>query len=552
MGKNDIIREVKDSELEPYVLKETIGVEEINEMKQQLPEITSIKQLLALSPKNDPFYMQDFKKKRAEWFAEVWKKEGKPIIHPRGLHYQILGKGYQFEIDGEMVSYQNTDQSWSYLEKGAKYARFEGLVPYEKILDEKNPEPKDVAYYDKHYEFKPFEVNYLSIWGNYINTIDDLEQYFEDQANHITRTLFEKVKYYSDSAQSNHIEIWAEKSGVIPKHIAWEFNATIRPAGGGEPSVRMCYEAIITAKEKEKDLHIFMLSDFDPKGRDMPKSVARKVEKLAKQFGITAYVHYVALTKEQCIKYSLPAVPAKEPKGTSTGMKAYTTLTNIFKEYAGQDPTELNSFQAREPEEYKKTIRDAIKPYYDKNLKEKFKEQLGYFKESIKAMLIMEFYSRILTLKEIKQQYKDGLKELEELEQENREKLDIKTFEMDLEKKKQELESFIEEKEQELGIPEIKEEIFKRTEEIKSIIDARENELDFDTLRENYKQELQLDIEDLLKDQKFNLPEAIVKDPINALLDTRRKYLEQIKKYKEFDIRHKKTGQPAIPPPEPI
>ncbi len=542
MGKKDLIREIKVSELEPYVLKETIGVKEIKEMKQQLPEITKITQLLALAPNNDPFYIRQGYKEKAEWFAEVWKKEGEPTIHPRGLHYQILGEGYQFEIDGEMVSYQNTDQSWNYLKDGAKYARLLGLVPYEKILDKQNPKPEDVAYYTEHQEFKPFGVDYLFIWDNYVDVIDDLEHFFEQKAGEIIRGLFRDVQYYLSSAQPNHIEIWAEKSGVIPEDIAREFNITIRPAKSGEFSLRMCYEAIITAKEKEKDLHIFVLSDFDPKGRDMPKSVARKVEKLAKQFGITAYVHFVALTKEQCIKYSLPSVPAKSPKKDTKGTRGYKSHIKMFKENAGQDPTELNAFQARKPEKYIETIRDAIEPYYDKDLKEKIKEQLKSFKKSIKEMLIMEFESRTPTLNQIKEEYEDGLKELEDLEQEIREKLDIETFEADLLKKSQELENFTEQKRQELGIPELSEEIFEKTEEIKSIIDTRENELDFDTLRGNYKKELQLDIEDLLKDQKFNLPEAIVKDPINALLDTRRDYLEQIKKYKEFDIRHKKRG----------
>ena len=46
-----------------------------------------------------------------------------------------------------------------------------------------------------------------------------------------------------------------------------------------------------------------------------------------------------------------------------------------------------------------------------------------------------------------------------------------------------------------------------------------------------------IDVFELIKDEKFNIPETITEIPKNALLDTTRNYFEQIKKYKEFDIR---------------
>ncbi|GAH44669.1 unnamed protein product, partial [marine sediment metagenome] len=205
-------------------------------------------------------------------------------------------------------------------------------------------------------------------------SIDDfIDRYVDDLVN----AIFDSVKYSAIKEQPNYIEIWAEKQGVIPEKVAREFNATMRPAGGGEFSIKMCSEAVSCAKRREKNLHVFMLSDFDPKGMDMPKSVARKIELIARQEGITAFVHYVGLTKEQCIEYNLPSNPAKTPKGSGTGVKAYKTHTKIFKRYAGQDPTEINSFKALYPAEYNEIIRNAISPYYDTELKDKLDDAIS-------------------------------------------------------------------------------------------------------------------------------------------------------------------------------
>ena len=59
---------------------------------------TRVDNLLALSKTNDPFYIQRNSKEKAEKITEIWKKEGSPTIHPRGLHYRILGEGYHIKI----------------------------------------------------------------------------------------------------------------------------------------------------------------------------------------------------------------------------------------------------------------------------------------------------------------------------------------------------------------------------------------------------------------------------------------------------------------------
>ena len=145
---------MKDQEKE--VINSKIGIGEIKLFAKAKGK--KVDDFLALTKANDPFYIQPNAIEKAEWFANVWNSEGRPRVHPRGLHYQILGKDYPFFMKGEEVEYMNTMQCWHYMEKGAKYARLLGLVPYEYILDMKNPKPENVPSYMKHSKFKPMDV----------------------------------------------------------------------------------------------------------------------------------------------------------------------------------------------------------------------------------------------------------------------------------------------------------------------------------------------------------------------------------------------------------
>lgn len=491
--------------------EEKINLEKIKQMVKETEGITSVDDLLALSKANDPFYIQSNAVEKAEWFADVWIKEGwkekyehwtalgkpqddeskqKYLIHPRGFHYTILGCGYTIISKDNIISYENTDSCWSYLQKGCKYARYLDLVPYDAILDEQNPDPDNVPRYWSHDEFEVKDITIYDDIGELTLpslNFDNIDGFIEDRISDIMNDLFQWVDYHSLSEQSNYLEIWAEKKGVIPVDVAKEFNASIRPAGSGEFSVDMCFQAVKKAKKEKKDLHIFMLSDFDPKGRDMPKSVARKVEFVARNLGVNAFVHFVALTKEQCIEYLLPTVPAKIPKTNSSGAKGYKTHTEIFKNYAGQDPTELNSFLARESDVYRDTIREAIRPYYDEELETKFDDEMDRLKKSIQTKLEGKFLSKKDEMEEIRKELKGRFEELNSI-----------------------LEPIIEKKEVELGL---------------------------DDLKERYAEIVDFNVEELIKGEEFEIPEAEVEDRDDALLDTRRSYLEQIKKYKGFDIR---------------
>ncbi len=66
--------------------------------------------------------------------------------------------------------------------------------------------------------------------------------------------------------------------------------------------------------ETEKPARIIYMSDFDPAGRSMPVSVARKMEFYIHKFDLDVNVtlNPLILTEQQCREYRLPRTPIKE------------------------------------------------------------------------------------------------------------------------------------------------------------------------------------------------------------------------------------------------
>lgn len=433
--------------------------------------------LIALAPQNDPFYIQSASKISAEWIYKIWKKEGEPTKHPRGFHYRIMDKGYKMP-NGK--AYLNTEECWNFLQDGFKYARLLDLIPYEKVLDHQNPDAEETGYWEEHNEisYDSFNSGFQSF-----DEEDSEEEYIQNIIENKGSNF--SIDYNSTLLQHFYIEIWGEKSNIIPRSVATQFDATIRPAGSGEFSLNMCYQALTTARRLGKPLFVFLLTDFDPKGNDMPKSVSRKIEYMAKQMDVTAFVKQISLTKEQCIKYQLPGVPAKIPKGEGTGAKAYRTHTKIFNNAMGRESTEINALMERNEEAYEDEIHQAISPYYDDEMKDKLREMSRDIEEQIEA--------------EIKSVIESNKKKIIEVAK-------------NLTNAEEELDNFIEQKKEELGI---------------------------DGLRGEYNELTEIDSEKIIDSVDVEFPEAEYDAPKDVLLDTNRDYFEQIQVYKENDIRGK-------------
>jgi len=440
-----------------------------------------VRELVALTKKNDPFYILASQVKCAEWLYKLWRKEGCPRTHPRAFYYRTIEKKYKLP-DGKNFG-KNIVNFWTRIQEGFKYARLLGLINDDNIIDAKNPDGIETGNFDEH---KGVNCDYYSVPEVYGDEYEDDNDILRKIINKITDCF--TINFNSALFQPFYIELWAEKSGVIPEHIARKYNATIRPAGAGEFSLDMCYQAVKRAKELNKPLFVFVISDFDTKGIDMPKSAARKIEFYAKRDGVTAYVKHILLTQKQCEKYNLPEIPSKEPKGDSAGAKGYRTQTKTFCERTGRKATEINSFLAREPDAYDEIIHHNVSLCFDEEMDDKTYDLQREIREKIK-----EFVAELI----------------------GNNKEEILTNYKKLRKAEEELQEFVNQKKEELGIS---------------------------NLREEYETVVSVDTDSILQELDYEMPVPEFKEPEDVVLDTNLDYMDQIKLYKNFDVRYYGDG----------
>ena len=196
---------------------------------------------------------------------------------------------------------------------------------------------------------------------------DDADEFIETAAQMISRQAFERIYFDATAEQRYYIEIWSEKSGVIPEDLAAEYGATIRESGKGEFSLSMCEKAVDIADKRNQDLALLVVSDFDASGADMPLSASRKLEVLGAVHDVEVETVQAAVTKQQVEEYWIPGDPSKIPDGLdegSCGAKGYETQKEVFREYAGQFPVEIQAFLTRYRDSFRDEIESKIQPYY--------------------------------------------------------------------------------------------------------------------------------------------------------------------------------------------
>ena len=298
----------------------------------------SVKELLALAPQNDPFYINtkgDVEK--AEWLAEIYEELGSPSqVHIRRIHYFLVSREDILKPNGEQ--YENTQNDWGYLVQASKFARYLGLVPIDNFVDRRNPDPHINASYHSHRE------------------IDDILASLDPEQ--VAEAIVNRIHPYNPQhALAYHLEIWAEKSTqndiILP--IAGNYKANV-VTGLGELSITAVNQLIHRIQQADKPVRIFYISDFDPAGETMPISVARKIEYFAHNTNLKDIkLNPLMLTKEQCREYQLPRTPIKESDKRKPG----------FEERHGSGATELDALEALHPGEMGGIFRQAISLYVD-------------------------------------------------------------------------------------------------------------------------------------------------------------------------------------------
>ena len=375
--------------------------------------------LLPLTPGNDPLYLQENHVEKGRWFGTRFDAlDPDEPIHPRGMHYKLRGTGTLIPTaDGD----EEYDPShWDRLQNSAKYAQLIGVVDPQRMKDEKNHPPDGLVSTRRSGEYhveepivsedrepaRDLEL-YPWDWPNYgyttptprpIRPVDEatfdqsdekLNRFIDSHIDRIVEESFGEVRYKAANHQDWYVEVWCEKSNIIPDGIRVHENVSERLAGGGEFSFQMCYRAVQQAKQRGQNLAVVLLSDYDPKGADMAKSISRKVEaeaalseSAAGSFGspIEAVVTHAALTPEQVERFDLPATPIESDHAGYSGQAV------LFEDLA----VEINALAEIHPDELRTTTENAIAPFVDSELQSRLNDARqraeDRFREELKVL----------------------------------------------------------------------------------------------------------------------------------------------------------------------
>lgn len=294
--------------------------------------------LLALAPKNDPFYCgtpSDLE--QGMWFADIWEDAGYTSgVHLRRVHYWTISQRDGVKMpNGE--KYENTEKCWDYLVQASKCARYLGYVDIADIADKKSPTPHVNAPYNLEYVDPIFQVDIPNLDAPTVRVggITDLK------------------------AQPYHLEVWCEKSTMddVLDPVCRQYNANL-VTFEGEVSITACYALIQRIKASwDKPTRIWYISDFDPAGNSMPVAMSRKVEYMLGKYDMDVDVRVkpLVLTAQQIKKYKLPRIPIKDSEKRAASFEA------AF----GAGAVELDALEALHSGTLGNILRSELRKYYN-------------------------------------------------------------------------------------------------------------------------------------------------------------------------------------------
>ncbi len=316
-----------------------------------------VKDLLALSPANDPFYAGvGHRGQAAEWFADLWQDYAGVNPHLRRIHYRLVSppEGVQILLPNDR-EYQNTERDWSFLCFASLASRYLGLIPFDGLIDRRNDEPMIFA---PNLYSDPNQERQVSCWVHSNFVAVDLPD-LPNLPGFIINGLDSE-----DAVQDFIVEVWIEKSTqndwLVPLCEQRGVNLVV---GIGEQSETRSRELALRSAEYGAPVRIIYLSDFDPAGRSMPKAVARKVEFTLSKFDLDTDVELIplVLTRDQVRDYNLPRTPIKETERRK----------DKFEQTFGVGATELDALEALHPGEMGRLLEAEIDNYLDISLQDR-------------------------------------------------------------------------------------------------------------------------------------------------------------------------------------
>jgi DNA topoisomerase VI subunit B len=333
--------------------------------------------LLVLS--NDPFDETRAIRRMAEWFAEQVRRFVREDrkVHSRGVYYMCLSAGDVRLPNGTLFvgSYKNA----KFVEIAAKYARYLGLVDFERIVDERSAEAEPHVYDEHHIDASKDPIHHALLVADGREpdkrgplAVPELDRLLPKLAIDVPQV----------PRQPYRIVLIGEKVslGAVLRPIAIEVQGEMLLATGEVSDTRV-FEILRRAQKDGRPLIILYFSDFDPAGWRMPISVSRKLQALigCKFPGLKVKLYRVGLTIDQVKEFNLPDSPIKpgEPQALAWLERWWPEKVKAAKA-KGEKPeggqVEIDALAALRPKVLEQIAWDAVAPFFDPTFERRYTE----------------------------------------------------------------------------------------------------------------------------------------------------------------------------------
>jgi len=145
-------------------------------------------------------------------------------------------------------------------------------------------------------------------WRRGPETFSDVEDALQRTAALYRRNLWDHAPLT--------VEVWLEKdalSGVLlPITDKWTVDLMVCR---GYPSLSYLHAAAEHARAVDKPLQIYYLGDHDPSGKDIPRTIRKRLTEFGADFDLTE----LAVTTEQIEAWQLPSRPTKKTDSRASG-----------------------------------------------------------------------------------------------------------------------------------------------------------------------------------------------------------------------------------------
>jgi hypothetical protein len=323
-----------------------------------------IPDLTVLSHGNDPYLLSDGR--AAQWFAEQVTRFIGPTgtVHLRGLFYLCVAAGDVRRPNGKSgldVPFINNEDEWTWITKvAAKNARWLGYVPFERIVDERNTPPE---------LFVPEqEVTDWELLLGLRAPVPCMSALLSEFAATIAAIQPFRVIFVGEKVSLKPILL------PIARRVGGEL---LLPTG--EISDTQIAELAARCDADGRPAVVLYFSDFDPSGRQMPISVARKLMALRdlRYSDLRIELHHVGLTLDQAVRFNLPSTPLKESE----------LRKDRWLERFGREQTEVDSMLALYSDELRRIAEQAVAPFYDPTLADRGDEAKNAWNEEVAKQL---------------------------------------------------------------------------------------------------------------------------------------------------------------------